>query len=463
VAATRVTFERGTLRVDGPDAGALAFVRFDDRTGYHRAAAHTYGRLRDHWAATGIQLEDRVAPAAQEGPRARPAPSLRPYQAQALAAFEAFGRRGILALPTGSGKTRVACAAVAHAGCSALVLVPTCALLDQWASVLRGQYGTPIGVVGDGEKRIEPLTVMTFESAYRGLDLHGHRFGMLIVDEIHHFASGLRAEALEMCTAPARLGLTATPPTPGSAGDVRLRELVGPIVFELEIADLVGRDLAALDLVRVHVSLTHAERVAYERDMTPFQTLRREILTHNREADWATCIRSIARTSDGPQIISRMHRAAALAAFPAAKRSVAQQLLARHRADRTLLFTATAEHAFTLGADALIPVITADVPRGEREAILAWFREGRVRAVCSARVLNEGVDVPDANVAVLVGGALGAREYVQRLGRILRPRDGKRATAYELTTLDTVDEARTRARGRGLVARRSAFHHRTEP
>jgi superfamily II DNA or RNA helicase len=101
-------------------------------------------------------------------------------------------------------------------------------------------------------------------------------------------------------------------------------------------------------------------------------------------------------------------------------------------------------------------VITAEVARRERDAILAAFRERRVRAVCSARVLNEGVDVPDANVAIIVGGALGAREHVQRVGRILRPGVDKRAVAYDLVTLDTVDETRVRARRRMLAARTSA-------
>src|SRR5690606_9402702 len=132
----------------------------------------------------------------------------------------------------------------------------------------------------------------------------------------------------------------------------------------------------------------------------------------------------------GADVLATMRRAAALAAFPEAKRRAVHALLARHRGDRTLLFTAAAEHAYAIAEAELIPVITAEVARRERDAILAAFRERRVRAVCSARVLNEGVDVPDANVAIIVGGALGAREHVQRVGRILRPGVNKRAVAY---------------------------------
>jgi superfamily II DNA or RNA helicase len=263
----------------------------------------------------------------------------------------------------------------------------------------------------------------------------------------------VRAEALEMCPATIRLGLTATPPLPGSAGAERLRELIGPVVFQLEIADLAGRDLAALELIRLPVALTPAERAAYEEDVAPFTRWRRELRRANPDADWLSCVQAIARVAGGAEVLARMHRARDLAAFPAAKRACVRALLARHRSDRSLLFTAAAEHAYAIAEQALIPVITAEVARRERDSILDAFRERRVRAVCSARVLNEGVDVPDANVAIIIAGALGAREHVQRIGRILRPGEHKRAIAYELVTLDTIDEVRVRARRRSLVAR----------
>ena len=453
-----ISFDRGTLRLDGPVEPTLsALARFDDRTGHFRAAAYRYDDIRRACGEFGVTLEDRVGPAAFDPPPRAPIPSLRPYQEQAIAALERFGRRGVVALPTGSGKTRVACAALARAGRSSLILVPTRALLDQWASVLRAGFGEPVGLFGDGSRTVEPITVMTFESAYRCLDRYGHRWSALVVDEAHHFSGGARAEALEMCCAPIRIGLTATPPPPGSPGEGRLRDLIGPVVFELTIAELAGRDLAELDVVRLPVALTADERIAYERDASPFLSLRRDLLRATPGADWVTCLRAIAFMPGGGEVIAAFHRASALASFPSAKRAAVRSLLARHRAEPTLLFTATTEDAYAIGADALIPVITADVPRGEREAILAAFRARAVRAIASARVLNEGVDVPEASVAVITGGALGQREHIQRIGRILRPREGKRAVAYELVTLDTIDEARSRARRSRLVAHRPAL------
>lgn len=451
-----LSFDRGTLRVDGHVEPFGDLVRFDDRTGFHRAPAHHYSALIDRARAAQVSLADDVRAASRSVRPGVAPPSLRPYQEQALIAFETFGKRGVIALPTGSGKTRVACAAIARERTSTLVLVPTRALLEQWASILEATFGAPIGVVGDGMRRLEDLTVMTFESAFRCLDRFGDRFAMLVVDEAHHLARGQRAEAVEMCPAPVRLGLTATPPWPGTSAADRLRDLVGPVVFELEIGDLAGRALAPLDVVRIHVDLTREERDRYERDVSRFHDLRRDVLRTSPDADWATCVRAIARMPSGGEVLSAMYRAGALAAFPEAKRTAVHQLLARHREDRTLLFTATARDAHVIGREALVPVITADVGRVERGAILSAFRERRVRAICSAQVLNEGVDVPEASVAIIVAGALGAREHVQRVGRILRPGVDKRAIAYDLVTMDTVDEARHRARRRRLAAGRSA-------
>jgi superfamily II DNA or RNA helicase len=85
----------------------------------------------------------------------------------------------------------------------------------------------------------------------------------------------------------------------------------------------------------------------------------------------------------------------------------------------------------------LVPAITHQTKVRERSEILERFSDGRYRVVATSKVLNEGVDVPDASVAIVISGSGSVREHVQRLGRILRPRDDKQAVLYELVSQRT--------------------------
>lgn len=368
---------------------------------------------------------------------------LRPYQAQALASWTASGQRGVIALPTGAGKTRVALAALFDSGLPTAILCPTKALAVAWMSELQGHLaGEPVGLVGDGHRTVERVTVMTFESAYRHMDKLGDRFGLLVVDEAHHFGSGARLEALEASAAIARLGLTATAPDPGTEAASRLAELIGPIVFEMTYADLVGKHLAPVTVIKLPVRLEADERAEYDTQVRPFLEMRRTFMRLYPGADIAAMLRGIGSSPEGRRALRDRARALELACFPSAKRSLLRTLLTRHKGDRTIVFTAFAENAYLAARDNLVPVITGETSAKERQEILASFREGKVRAIASARVLNEGIDVPEANVAIIVAGVLGAREHVQRIGRVLRPGPGKHAIVYELITTDTSDARR---------------------
>ena len=82
----------------------------------------------------------------------------------------------------------------------------------------------------------------------------------------------------------------------------------------------------------------------------------------------------------------------------------------------------------------LVPIITHETKVRERSEILpAWPTAATARS-SPRRCSTKGVDIPDANVAIVVSGSASVREHVQRLGRILRARDGKRALLYELVT-----------------------------
>ena len=144
-------------------------------------------------------------------------------------------------------------------------------------------------------------------------------------------------------------------------------------------------------------------------------------------------------------------------AFPRRKREALAGLLARHRREQTLVFVADNETAYAVAREHLIMPLTCDIGRRERDDALARFRAGELRALVSAQVLNEGLDVPDAAVGIVVAGRMGAREHVQRVGRVLRPGAGKRALVYELVVGHSSEAWQAERRGRRLaVANRSA-------
>jgi superfamily II DNA or RNA helicase len=454
----RLQFDRGTIlvsdvpsRLDLTDAPGLMW---DTRVQAHRAAAFRYPTLTRWLHDRGITF-DAAGLGNHEPTQEWTDPGLRDYQAAALSAWELAGRRGLIVLPTGSGKTRIALAAMAATRLPALCLVPTRVLLEQWRQEIATMHPDQVGCYGEGRREVAPVTVATYESAYRHMDRIGSRFGLLIVDEVHHFGCGFRDEALEMALAGARLGLTATPPR-SPAHTARLTDLVGPTVYELAIGDLTGRFLASFDVVTLHMDLTDEERVRYTNLHGLFTTAYAAFRQTLPQATWADFVRAAGRSAEGRRAVAAWRETRRLLALTQAKRDTLRALLERHGTARMLIFTADNASAYAIAREHLIMPLTCDIGRQERDQVLDAFRQGHLRALVSARVLNEGLDVPDADVAVIVGGALGEREHVQRIGRLLRPGPGKRALVYELVTRQTLEVSQAWRRRQGLVVRHSA-------
>ena len=450
-------FDRGTVLLTQPPHNLhlenAPGVLWDPRVGAYRAAASWLPALREWFREARIDFEDIPSPPCAADDLWSTV-DLRPYQEAALTAWEQAGRRGIVALPTGSGKTRLAIDAIRRTRLNALSLVPTRVLLEQWSRELAAAYKGTIGRYGDGVRQLAPVTVSTFESAYRHMAQFGDRFGLVIVDEVHHFGAGLRDEALEMTVAGARLGLTATPPR-DAAVMRRLTDLVGPVVFELAVADLTGGFLASFDAITLHLELSPDERTAYSELYERFAAVHAEFCRLAPDAGWANFTRHASRSPEGRRALGAWRQMRGLLAFTQAKRRALRSLLERHWSSRTLVFTADNTTAYAIAREHLVMPLTCDIGRQERAHALDRFRRGTLRTLVSARVLNEGLDVPDADVAIVVGGALGEREHVQRVGRLLRPAEGKRALVYELVTRDTVEIGQARRRRQGLFARRS--------
>jgi superfamily II DNA or RNA helicase len=449
----KLLFDHGTLVLsEAPDLSrkAIPGLLWDPRVELYRAPAFRYAEVVEALRTLRLPLTDEV-----ERSGAAPADEwrsveLRPYQQAAVLAWQLAEKRGLVVLPTGSGKTRVAAAAMASTRARTLCLVPTRALLNQWLTELSRLYPGAIGCLGDGRQDIQRVTVATFESAFRWMPRLGNRFELLVVDEAHHFGCGVRDEALEMCVASHRLGLSATPPNGPALA--RLEELLGPVVYQLGVGDLAGTWLADFDLVVLRVALNRDERARYDADHRIFSELNRQFRSMHPTGTWQELAAAASQTADGRAALRAWRRTRQLVGFTRAKAAAVKALLARHRDAKVLVFTADNAAAYAIAREHLIMPITCEIGRQERERALKGFREGTLRALVSARVLNEGIDVPEADVAIIVGGTQGEREHVQRIGRLLRPSPGKRAIVYELVTLATSETKRATERRRGLAA-----------
>jgi len=468
----RARFLGGTLVLEGtpravrpPDPFQWLNARWRCPAVYYRRVRPWLGRERvrndvPRWRDLSLQLHDDREP--------------HPYQAEALQAWLEADRWGSVVLPTGAGKTFLALQAIARCAVSTLVVVPTLDLLHQWYARLENAFTTTIGVWYGGEKRQEPLTVTTYPSAWAHAETLGNQFKLLIFDEIHHLPAPSWHEIALMCAAPYRLGLTATYPeaplalqaragepdrgdegvttggkselTPFSQGVqdpvALLDELVGPVVYRKHIDDLTGEQLAEYRTERVRIDLTDQERAAYDAAYATYTGYVRESRLRERHGPgwWNEFTRRSAYEAQARRAKVAELKLKEIVHQAQGKLEVLDRLLREHHDQAMLIFTAHNRLAYQIARRHLIPAITHQTKAAERKMILDQFRAGTYRAIVTSRVLNEGVDVPEAKIAVVLGGSASAREYVQRLGRVLRKRGNAQAVLYEVIARKTVDE-----------------------
>jgi superfamily II DNA or RNA helicase len=455
-AEVTLAFVGGTLEVRGlPEAtdDLAPQCSWDRRTACHRAPAIAYADVVRALVRGGVTYNDvaRRYPALEEGARVHRQP--RPYQAEALAAWKQRRGRGVVVLPTGAGKSQVACMAIDDRRRAALVVAPTLDLVRQWFDLLRATFAGPVGLVGGGDHDVQPLTVTTYDSAYLHMEHLGARFGLLVFDECHHLPGASYGLAARLSLAPFRLGLTATPER-ADGREAELDELVGPVVYRKDIVDLSGDYLAEYDTERVEIEFSSEERAEYQAE----RAIYRGFVVDNgirmsSPSGWSEFVMRSSRGERGRRAMQAYRRQRELAFCASGKLDYVAHLLDRHRDGRIILFTQDNATCYAVSRRFLVPAITHQTKVRERSEILARLRDGSYGAVVTSKVLNEGVDVPEASVAIVISGSGSVREHVQRLGRILRKGDGKRAVLYELVTADT-SEAFTSDRRREHVAYR---------
>jgi superfamily II DNA or RNA helicase len=439
----RLAFNEGTVLVEGLAEGAdpgLPGVEFDHRTGQFRAQAIAYRPIVEHLRRHKIAYIDNARDYNKVDWKLRVDKEAFPHQTEGVQAWLKADKRGVVVLPTGTGKTHLANLAIEQAGRPTLIVTPTIDLMNQWYDELSMSFATEVGLLGGGYYDIRALTVTTYDSAYLNMDRLGNKFGLIVFDECHHLPGPTYGLAAICAIAPFRLGLTATPERADNA-HTHLDSLIGPIVYRREITQLRGRFLAEYQVMTLYVNLTDEERFEYERAREIYRQFVQDAgIDMRRPNAWGQFLFIAHRSTEGRQAYLAYRRQRELALAAPAKLNLLGKLLDRHNGDRILIFTHDNATVYKIARRFLVPVITHQTKTKERREVLLRFNAGTFPIVATSRVLNEGVNVPEANVAVILSGTGSVREHVQRLGRILRKSGDKEAILYEVITRGTVEE-----------------------
>jgi superfamily II DNA or RNA helicase len=394
--------------------------------------------------------------------------ALRDWQVAALAAWSAPGR-GVVEAVTGSGKTRLALAAVrlvVERGGVVLVLVPTLGLQDQWVRELgpivpQGRIGRLGGGHADDLDRHAVLVATPQSAAGLPIEPPYGVPGLLVADEAHRFGAPTWADALKPSFV-LRLALTATFEREDDGVVDVLAPYFGEVVHRYDYAD-AARDgtIAPFDLTLIGVPLTASEQ---ERHDTLDARVRRLtggfVSSGGLPRDPRALIAALSaivgdaeRTGrDGPQVraareyLSVVRERRSVSAGAARKSEVVAALVPALVARRTLVFTDTVEQAEAVvgvlrRAGAPAATVHGELEDRQRRSRLARFGRGELVALAAPRVLDEGVDLPDADVALALSAFRTRRHLIQRLGRVLRLKsDGRAAHLLLLHASGTLED-----------------------
>ncbi|MEZ0345948.1 MAG: DEAD/DEAH box helicase [Infirmifilum sp.] len=309
--------------------------------------------------------------------------SLLPHQEEAFNIWMKR-KRGTIAIFTRGGKSFIALEAIYRMRKPSLILVTTQELMNTWLEYIEKYLGIPyhfVGLLGAGEQKIRDITVATYTSAVKYIDVIKDRFELVIFDEAHHVpASTFKNVALRVDSL-YRLALSATP-TRRDNNHTLLYELCGALLYTLSYEDLVR--------LKVVAPIEKFKAIFVESDQEKLPKLR-EVLNENGGA-------------------------------------------------KTIIFTQylkTAETVYEyLRANSYkVVMITGQTPSIKRELLFKDFLEGRANIIISTTVLDEGITVPDAEVAVIYEGSGEGRQMIQRIGRVLGYAPGKTAKVYEIVNI----------------------------
>lgn len=250
-------------------------------------------------------------------------------------------------------------------------------LVSQTARRLESSFGSRVGVVMPGERENRDATIFvgTVQTLMSRVKAPAD---YLVLDEAHHYVATEWAQLRDAYPKARVVGLTATPQR--SDG-----EAMGDVFSEIVVAASYSELLREGFLVPARV---HRPRVSLGNDLAqdPIEAWR-------RYSEGSRTFVFCARTSIARDVAQRFRDAGVLAG-----------------------------------------TIEANTPKREREELLESFRRGKHRVITNVGTMTEGIDVPEARTAILMRAFDFVGQYLQVVGRVLRPAKDKRdAVLIDLT------------------------------
>ncbi len=349
--------------------------------------------------------------------------SLYDFQEAAVEGWERSGRFGTVVMPTGAGKTYVGLEAIFRTSRSALVCVVTEEMAEQWRDLIREKLSFNSGIFSGRRKEIKPITVGIYNSIAKHIDSLYDKFSLIIFDEVHHVPASTFKEVAFRSKAKYRLGLSATPER-ADGNDHLIFLTSGEIVYKISFSELLSRGfLAPVRHHIIYVDLSDDER----------REMGRELF--------------LARNDDERKLIEKKY---ALKARNKIREVL--RIMEEVKDRKVLIFTEYIDQAEEIYRE-LRKRYKVELMIGKtsgRSEIFERFKKGDINVIVTTRVLDEGIDVPDADVAIIVSGSGSRRQMAQRVGRVVRGAPGKVADVYEIITRGTIEEKLSKVRRRGI-------------
>ncbi|GHU18210.1 hypothetical protein FACS189475_03320 [Betaproteobacteria bacterium] len=350
----------------------------------------------------------------------------RDWQIAALAEWERANHRGIVSVVTGGGKTVFALSCIDRIRpIATLIVVPTAALLEQWWEEAANYFDLDLDeiniITSSLRFRLGTINIAVLNTAAKlAVKIEQHKC-FLIVDECHKAASEHFRAALRINTI-ASLGLSATPERPYDE-DLKgvLIPALGPIIFSYDYGDAL-RDgvIVPFELRNIVFDLEEERQVEYDKLS---KAIACSISQHGTEAE---------------ETIALFLKRARVLNLSLNRIRLALKLVAANRSKRTLIFHEDIEacnliHAVLVENGVRAGVYHSKMTLRTRAVMLGQYRRGEINVLVTCRALDEGFNVPETELGIIAASTATRRQRIQRLGRVVRPAQGK--TSASIYTL----------------------------